>query len=73
MQAWYINLLCTAGNVGLDVQCDIVITQAVGEYLFENVSAVQCSLAGTGDVVIDFNREGTLNIANTSFIIQLNS
>ena len=39
MQAWYINLLCTAGNIGLDIQCDIVIAQAVGEYLFEDVRA----------------------------------
>ena len=52
------NFLTQALNEGLDVQLDEIITKAVGEYLFENVSAVQSSLAGSEDVVICLNREG---------------
>src|SRR5699024_9217792 len=47
-----------AGNVGLDVQFDIIIAQAVGERLTKYSRAVQRGLVACCDVVIDTNREG---------------
>ena len=58
VQSWSDNFLSGAGNVGQDVQGYIVIAQAVREALFEDVCAVQRNLVGTGDVVVDLDREG---------------
>ena len=58
MQPWSVNFLCCAGNVGFDVQLNIIFTKAVDEALFEDVRAVQSGLVGCGNIVVDTDWEG---------------
>ena len=55
---WLYNFVSVAGNVGLNVEFDIVITQTIGECLCHYVRRVEGYLVGCGDIVIHFNREG---------------
>ena len=52
------NLFSQAGYIGLDVQLNIIITQRIAEYLFEDICAVQGILVRAGDEVINGDREG---------------
>ena len=58
VQPWSVNFLCCAGNVGFDVQLNIIFTKAVDEALFEDVRAVQSGLVGCGNIVVDTDWEG---------------
>ena len=55
---WLYNFVSVAGNVGLNVEFDIVIAQTIGECLCHYVRRVEGYLVGCGDIVIHFNREG---------------
>ena len=52
------NLFTQTGNIGFDVQLHVIISQAVRENLLEHICAVQRRLTGSGDVIIDADREG---------------
>ena len=54
---WYNNLVVAAGNVGADVQLDIVVAQAIRECLCQYVCAIQSGLAGCRNVIISYNWE----------------
>ena len=58
MQVRYDNLLIGALDKGLNVQLNIVVAQALGEGLCQYVCAVQCSLAGSGNVEVNAYWEG---------------
>ena len=47
-----------AGDVGADIERDIVVAQTVRESLRQDIRAVQRGLAGRRDIVIDLDREG---------------
>ena len=57
VQMWYNNLVVAAGNVGADVQLDIVVAQAIRECLCQYVCAIQSGLAGCRNVKISYNWE----------------
>ena len=58
MKFWSVNFFCGALDVGLDVELDIIVAQAVGEALCHNVCRVQSNLVAACDVVVNHNREG---------------
>ena len=47
-----------AGDVGADIERDIIVAQTVRESLRQDIRAVQRGLAGRRDIVIDLDREG---------------